>query len=131
VVVPHLRPDIAQLAFLQVSQVFRLLSIGRRLCDELHQIARDAGDTEVVVSATPSENTVRFYMNRGYELMASPLPELYDREPEDVHLRKVLSVSPPPSRRRRLQRTAPVVDAADLLGRRLGRERHRQAQHGS
>jgi pimeloyl-ACP methyl ester carboxylesterase len=41
-----------------------------RLSDELDLIARDAGDTEIVVSATPSENTVRFYMSRGYELMA-------------------------------------------------------------
>ncbi len=90
VVVPHLRPAIAQLAFLHVSQAFRFSGIGRRLCDELDQIARDVGDTEIVVSATPSENTVRFYRNRGYELMAEALPELYEREPEDVHLSKLL-----------------------------------------
>ena len=35
-------------------------------------------------------NTVRFYMSRGYELMAQPLPELYELEPEDVHMRKAL-----------------------------------------
>ena len=70
VVVPHLRPAIAQLAFLHVSDAFRAAGIGRRLCDELDLIARDAGDSEMVVSATPSENTVRFYMSRGYELMA-------------------------------------------------------------
>ena len=77
VVVPHLRPEIAQLAFLHVSAAFRATGIGRRLSDELDLIARDAGDTEIVVSATPSENTVRFYMSRGYELMAQALPELY------------------------------------------------------
>ena len=90
VVVPHLRPEIAQLAFLHVSEAFRGTGIGRRLSDELDLIARDAGDTEIVVSATPSENTVRFYMSRGYELMARPLPELYELEPEDVHMRKAL-----------------------------------------
>jgi GNAT superfamily N-acetyltransferase len=90
VVVPHLGPGIAQLAFLHVSQAFRATGIGSRLSDELDLIARDAGDTEIVVSATPSENTVRFYMTRGYELMAQALPELYDLEPEDVHMRKVL-----------------------------------------
>src|SRR6516164_165022 len=42
VVVPHLRPEIAQLAFLHVSQAFRALGIGRRLSDELDGIARDA-----------------------------------------------------------------------------------------
>jgi GNAT superfamily N-acetyltransferase len=90
VVVPHLRPEIAQLAFLHVSAAFRATGIGRRLSDELDLIARDAGDTEMVVSATPSENTVRFYMRRGYELMAQALPELYELEPEDVHMRKAL-----------------------------------------
>jgi len=90
VVVPHLRPEIAQLAFLHVSRAFRAMGIGRRLSDELDLIARDAGDTEIVVSATPSENTVRFYRSRGYEVMAQPLPDLYDLEPEDVHMRKAL-----------------------------------------
>ena len=90
VVVPHLRPQIAQLAFLHVSHTARGAGIGRRLSDKLDLIARDAGDTEIAVSATPSENTVRFYMSRGYELMARPLPELYELEPEDVHMRKPL-----------------------------------------
>jgi GNAT superfamily N-acetyltransferase len=90
VVVPHLRPGLAQLAFLHVSQAFRATGIGRRLSDELDRIAGDGGDTEIVVSATPSENTVRFYLRRGYEPMAQPLPELYELEPEDVHMRKPL-----------------------------------------
>jgi len=90
VVVPHLRPAVAQLAFLHVSQPLRAAGIGGRLSDEMDQIARSAGDSAMVVSATPSANTVRFYMGRGYEVMAQPLPELFEREPEDVHLRKVL-----------------------------------------
>jgi hypothetical protein len=57
---------------------------------ELERLARDLGDTELVVSATPSANTVRFYLRRGFEPMAEPLPELYEREPEDVHMRKRL-----------------------------------------
>jgi len=90
VVVPHLRPAIAQLAFLHVSMEVRGAGIGSRLCDDLERIAGDAGDVEIVVSATPSENTVRFYMGRGFELMAQPLPELFALEPEDVHLSKRL-----------------------------------------
>jgi GNAT superfamily N-acetyltransferase len=90
VVVPHLRPSTAQLAFLHVSQPRRAAGIGGRLSDELEQIARAAGDSAMVVSATPSENTVRFYRGRGYAPMAPPLPELFAREPEDVHLRKAL-----------------------------------------
>jgi hypothetical protein len=40
VVVPHLRPEIAQLAFLHVSEAFRAAGVGRRLSDELDVIAR-------------------------------------------------------------------------------------------
>ena len=90
VIVPHLRPAIAQLAFLHVSEASRAAGIGSRLCDELELMARSSGDSEMVVSATPSENTVSFYLHRGYELMAEPLPELFELEPEDVHMTKRL-----------------------------------------
>jgi len=90
VVLPHLRPGIAQLAYLHVSDGYRACGIGGQLSAELERIARDAGDTSVVVSATPSLNTVRFYRRRGFEPMVEPLPELYELEPEDVHLSKEL-----------------------------------------
>jgi GNAT superfamily N-acetyltransferase len=90
VVVPHLRPEVAQLAFLHVTQTFRGAGIGSRLANELERVARGAGDSAMLVSATPSAHTVRFYQGGGYELMPQPLPELLEREPEDVHMRKVL-----------------------------------------
>jgi hypothetical protein len=33
---------------------------------------------------------VTFYRRRGYQVMATPLAELLEREPDDVHLEKVL-----------------------------------------
>ena len=90
VVVPHIRPGVAQLAYMHVSDGHRGGGIGARLAAELERMARDAGDTAMVVSATPSENTVRFYCGRGYEPTATPLPELFELEPEDVHLVKCL-----------------------------------------
>jgi ribosomal protein S18 acetylase RimI-like enzyme len=90
IVVPHVRPGIAQLAYLHVSDGYRGRGIGVRLNDDLEHIAREAGATGLVVSATPSENTVRFYLGRGFEPDAEPLPELLELEPEDVHLRKWL-----------------------------------------
>jgi len=89
-VLPHLRPGVAQLAYLHVSDGYRARGIGGELSDALERIAREAGDAEMVVSATPSLNTVRFYERRGFEPMAEPLPELYELEPEDVHLLKAL-----------------------------------------
>jgi GNAT superfamily N-acetyltransferase len=90
VVVPHLRPGTGQLAWLHVSAPLRATGIGSRLSDQLEQIARTAGDSDMVVSATPSENTVRFYLGRGFQPMAEPLAELFKLEPDDVHMRKVL-----------------------------------------
>jgi len=90
VVLPHLRPRIAQLAYLHVSAPSRAKGVGRRLCEELDQIARAAGDAEMVVTATPTENTVRFYLGRGFLPMAEPFADLFELEPEDVHMSKVL-----------------------------------------
>ena len=56
------------------------------------QIARDLGSTEMVVSATPSVNTVRFYLARGFQPTGLPLDELLQLEPADIHMRKVLNM---------------------------------------
>ena len=90
IVTPHIRPGIAQLAFLHVSNGYRARGVGGHLSEELERLARAHGDTTIVVSATPSLNTVRFYRRRGFEPMAEPLPELYELEPEDVHMEKRL-----------------------------------------
>jgi GNAT superfamily N-acetyltransferase len=90
IVRPHLRPGLAQCAYLHVSDGYRSAGIGRHLIVELERLAREQGDTAMVVSATPSLNTVRFYLGRGFEPMAEPLPELYELEPEDVHMLKSL-----------------------------------------
>ena len=73
-----------------VSAPFGTTAIGSRPSEQLEQIARTAGDSDMVVSATPSENTVRFYLGRGFQPMADPLTELFELEPEDVHMRKML-----------------------------------------
>jgi GNAT superfamily N-acetyltransferase len=90
IVRPHIRPRVAQFAFLYVSNGYRGQGIGKHLGEELECLAREGGDTTMVVSATPSLNTVRFYLHRGFEPTAEPLPDLYELEPEDVHLQKRL-----------------------------------------
>jgi hypothetical protein len=87
VVVSHLRRGIAQLAFLRVSAPSCATDVGSRLAE---QIARTGGHSDMVVSATPSENTVRFNLGRGFQPMADPVAELLELEPEDVHMRKML-----------------------------------------
>lgn len=90
VVVPRLRTGVAQLAFLHVSAPWRGTGVGSMLSAQLDQIAKSAGATQMVVSATPSGNTVTFYRHRGFTPMAYPLQELAEREPDDIHMQKFL-----------------------------------------
>lgn len=86
----EVRPGIAQLAYLHVTRSRRAQGVGGRLADALEGLARTAGASTIVVSATPSVSTVDFYRRRGYAPMAQPLPELAEHEPDDVHLSKAL-----------------------------------------
>ena len=90
IVVPHVRAGVAQLAYLHVSDGFRGRGVGVRLAAGLERLACDAGDRTMVVSATPSANTVGFYLRRGFAPTATPLPELLELEPDDVHMEKRL-----------------------------------------
>jgi GNAT superfamily N-acetyltransferase len=90
VVVPGRRPGVAQLAFLHVTAESRGCGIGRQLAESLERLARESGAQSMVVSATPTGNTVRFYMGIGFQPIAEPLRELVELEPEDIHMSMTL-----------------------------------------
>jgi predicted N-acetyltransferase YhbS len=77
--------DLVQLSFLHVGRDHRDRGLGTALFEEATRIARELGAHGLYVSATPSEHTVRFYQARGCRITAEPDPELFAREPEDVH----------------------------------------------
>lgn len=73
-----------------VSHKYRGKGIGKTLFRLAEQKARELGAGAMYVSATPSENTIRFYMAMGCR-PAKPIdPDLFKREPEDIHLELVL-----------------------------------------
>ncbi|MFQ6087709.1 MAG: GNAT family N-acetyltransferase [Candidatus Methanofastidiosia archaeon] len=78
--------DTLQLVFLHVGKPFRKKGIGTELMEKLCIIAREKGAKKLYISATPSENTVNFYLNRGCYLAKKVIKELYEEEPEDIHL---------------------------------------------
>jgi hypothetical protein len=86
-----LRPGIAQLAWLHASAPWRAMGIGSRLSEQLEQIARTAGDSDMVMASwrrhwkTPCGST-----SVAAQPMADPLAELFELEPEDMHMRKML-----------------------------------------
>jgi predicted N-acetyltransferase YhbS len=78
--------DQLQLKFLHVSRSYRGTGVGRALFEKAVERARGLGARRLYVSATPSENTIGFYLGRGCRLAGEVDPELFALEPEDIHL---------------------------------------------
>jgi predicted N-acetyltransferase YhbS len=78
--------DTLQMKFLQISRDFRKQGLGRELFWLTAQKALELGAKKMYVSATPSENTVNFYMRLGCIPATEIDEELFQLEPEDIHL---------------------------------------------
>ena len=78
--------DQLQLKFLYVSRSYRKKGLGTRLFELAKAAARERGAKRMCISATPSENTVNFYLRLGCAVAAEPDQALFDLEPEDIHL---------------------------------------------
>jgi len=80
------RKDLLQLKFLHVSCAYRKQGLGQKLFELAKAEARARGAKGFYISATPSENTINFYLRLGSVRTADPDPELFELEPEDIHL---------------------------------------------
>jgi GNAT superfamily N-acetyltransferase len=83
---PDLEPGVAQLADMQVSHSHRRRGIARRLIEEVIRRAREGGAGRLYVSSCPSESAVGLYRSLGFGLVDKPHPDLFELEPEDVHM---------------------------------------------
>ena len=75
--------DGERLAFLYVSAPYRGTGVGTALFEAAVALAPHG---RVVVSATPTENTVNFYLARGCVVDQSPDPAQVAEEPDDIQL---------------------------------------------
>jgi predicted N-acetyltransferase YhbS len=80
------RKDRLQLEFLHVSSGYRNRGLGAQLFELAKVTARERGVRRLYISATPSENTINFYLRLGCEVAREPDPEQLELEPEDIHL---------------------------------------------
>lgn len=78
--------DHVQLLSLYVSRAVRGRGIGSKLFRKAAEAGRLFDAKALYISATPTENTVKFYLGRGATLLTEPDPELFSAEPEDIHL---------------------------------------------
>lgn len=78
--------DLLELKRLHVSRDYRGTGVGTRLFEAAKTIVRQRGAPAMYVSATPTENTVNFYLHRGCRLAVPPDQEALAQEPDDIHL---------------------------------------------
>ncbi|MEZ4770516.1 MAG: GNAT family N-acetyltransferase [Caldilineales bacterium] len=78
--------DQLQLKFLHVGNGYRGQGLGTKLFDLARDEARRRDARQLYISATPSQNTIDFYLRRGCHVTPEPDPALFALEPEDIHL---------------------------------------------
>lgn len=82
--------DEIQLVSLHVSIGYRRKGIATKLFNLICKLAKDKGAKRLYISSTPSESAVGFYLGQGCKLATKVNKELYQLEPEDIHMIKEL-----------------------------------------
>jgi predicted N-acetyltransferase YhbS len=78
--------DQLQLKFMHVGRDHRGKGVGRLLFEKTVERARALNARWLYISATPSENTVNFYRHLGCVVAEEIDQELFELEPEDIHM---------------------------------------------
>jgi predicted N-acetyltransferase YhbS len=78
--------DQLELYFMHVSNNYRGKGVGTELFKIAVKEAQKLGAVKLYISASPSRLTTDFYLNLGCKLAQELIPELFEREPEDIHL---------------------------------------------
>ncbi|KHN66804.1 GCN5 family acetyltransferase [Acinetobacter calcoaceticus] len=60
--------------------------IGAKLMQAAKESAKQLGGNQLYISATPSRRTVDFYIKHGAQPLSAPDQQLWQLEPEDIHL---------------------------------------------
>ncbi|MEM7028618.1 MAG: GNAT family N-acetyltransferase [Chloroflexota bacterium] len=82
--------DHMQLYILFVSHDYRRQGLATKLMSMVEQAAIERGARYLYISATESESAVGFYRSQGCVLADKVDPDLYAKEPEDIHMVKKL-----------------------------------------
>lgn len=82
--------DRLQLKFLHVGRPYRGHGLGTRLFHLAESRARELGARKLYISSNPSKHTVGYYTNLGCTLTEEIDPELFELEPEDIHMEYVI-----------------------------------------
>ena len=78
--------EMLQFVLLHVSEKYRRQGVASRLVEKLIEIAKERGAKRLYISSTPSDSAIGFYFSLGSKLGPKVDKELYEWEPEDIHL---------------------------------------------
>lgn len=88
---PHLYDDMyIHLPYIHVSRLHRNQGIGKQLFIQLEHAAKKLGGTKLYISTHPSVEAQRFYQAIGCSLAKHIIQSIYEHEPYDIQLEKVL-----------------------------------------
>lgn len=76
---------VRQVALLYVSRPHRGRGVATALMAQMERLARDENARALYVSSVPTDSAVGFYLSCGFR-PTDPLPELFAKEPDDVHM---------------------------------------------
>ncbi|MCH7293258.1 GNAT family N-acetyltransferase [Acinetobacter genomosp. 15BJ] len=79
-------PEAKLLQYFYVDANHQGLGIGTQLMQAAIASAKQLNAKQLYISATPSKRTVDFYLKQGAQLLAQPDQQLFEREPEDIHV---------------------------------------------
>lgn len=79
-------PDAKLLQYFYVDADQQGQGIGAKLMQAAKESAKQLGALQLYISATPSKRTVDFYMKHGATVLKHPDRQLWELEPEDIHL---------------------------------------------
>ncbi|MGL1893330.1 MAG: GNAT family N-acetyltransferase [Spirochaetaceae bacterium] len=82
--------DTLQLKFLHIDKAFRRRGIGTVLFKKAQQKAKELKAGRIYISATENKNTVEFYKSMGCKVTEDIDQELYQFEPNDIHMDLIL-----------------------------------------
>lgn len=88
-----LEKDMLQLVFLHVSKDYRKKGIGKKLIELAKDKATELGAKRLYISGSPIKNTIEFYMAIGCKPVNEVEKDLFELEPEDIHLELILKIN--------------------------------------
>ncbi|BFH13837.1 GNAT family N-acetyltransferase [Paenibacillus melissococcoides] len=78
--------DRLQVDLMYVSRPYRRQGIGTRIIQLLSEEAKSRGAEYLYISSTETESAVQFYQSCGSKLTQEKDPELFEKEPHDIHM---------------------------------------------